>query len=230
MLAAVVAACAFGLGACRAKPKNFDNENDALRRRVMELERENARILAERNELQAAVNELTRTLEAATGEASADVIASVPRCAGIKLDMLSGLVDKDGVQGAEAADVYIRPFDGRQRFVQVAGTLTVEILHLPDLNKSGGDRASDSDRPDPSTVDAGDANVTRLGIVTLGPRELREAYRSSPLGTHYSVRVELSPKNEILTGGIAGAGLVLARAQFTDAVTGLTHHASKYLE
>ncbi len=202
LLTAGVAA-ALALTGCRAGPKNFDNENDSLRRELQATRDQLERSKAEAGELRAKLSELQRARDAATGPA-ADVLDALPRCAGIRIGSRSGLVTRnaDG-KSATAADVpatgvevLIEPFDGRQRFVQVAGRLTVDATLLPPTASAAAPRV--------------------LGTVTLTPGELREAYRSSFMGTHYVVTVPIASPG--LPRGSEGS-LVL-RATLDDAVTG----------
>jgi hypothetical protein len=194
--------CAVGLlivtaSACRTKPKNFDNENDDLRRQLDASQTQIEVLQARNRELEAQVAEAARRLEAATGEPAADVVASIPRCAGVKIGRLSS-VDPSA---PDRLTLYITPYDGRQRFVQVAGSLSASATLLsPDV--------------------ASDQGPVVAGVVTLGPKDLREAYRSSPLGTHYTVEIELDPP------AVAEAG-VLVRVRLDDAVTGLSHQATR---
>ncbi|MBL0927457.1 MAG: hypothetical protein IBJ11_07375 [Phycisphaerales bacterium] len=194
-LAIPLLACVLALGAgCRGRPKNFDNDNDALRRQLLEAQGRIDALQAERNELAAKVGELSAKLEAARGPA-ADVIAALPRCAGIRIDNLTGLADRDGAPGFEALDVYVRPIDGRERFVQIAGRLAVQAVLLPRPGDAGGQ---------PRT----------LASRTLTPGEVREAYRSSVLGTHYAVEMKIDPPLE------AGHGPVAVTVAFDDGLTG----------
>ncbi|HVZ94936.1 MAG TPA: hypothetical protein VG797_10540 [Phycisphaerales bacterium] len=192
------------LTGCKAKPKNFDNENDALRRRVTELETQLAATTAERNELQAKLAEAART-SAAAGGLSEEAREALPRCAGVRLGRLSGPVADDGTPGLDAIDFYVQPFDGRQRFVPVAGTLTASAAFIP--------RTSGTAVPPPPPRE--------LGRVTLSPNQLREAYRASPLGTHYTVRLPLDPPNMPLEG------TVVLRVELLDALTGQTWRAEQ---
>ncbi len=201
---------AIGLGAivalagCRAKPKDFENENDTLRRRVLELETQLGALQAERGELNAKLTELTHrhNLAADEGAFTASVVEALPRCAGIEFARFTSLGDRDGTPGPEVIDVYIRPFDGRQRFVQVAGRLSVSATLIP---------------PPGSAPNAGPRT---LAATELGPRELREAYRAGPLGTHYAVTLPLEPPNRPL------AGEVVISATLIDAITGVAHEAT----
>jgi len=205
-LAGLLALGALAVGC--SGPKDFENENDRLRAERETLEAEVLDLRAQLEETRAKLHELARTFEATGGSPAADVVASLPRCAGIAVDRYSGPADRDGVDGPELIDVYIRPFDGRRRFVQVAGQLSVEALLLPP-----------TDRQDP-----GDAQPRSLGRVTLQPAELREAYRTSALGTHYAVVIPISPPNQDLRGA-----LVLS-AVLNDAVTGRAHEARVTLD
>jgi hypothetical protein len=181
---------------CSSGPKNFENENDALRRRVVEMEREIGDLKAANAELAVKVHEASRG--GGDGRLSAEVFDALPRCASLEIGGLSGLVDVDGAPGLDAADLYIRPLDGRGRFTQVSGWLTIRVSLLPT-----GDPAS-----------AGEAPPLLLGEVRLSPAELREAYRSSFTGTHYSVRLPLAEPNRPL------AGVVTLAATLEDGVTG----------
>ena len=188
---------------CRAGPKDFDNENDSLRRQVVELEAEVNRLRAERNEFESQLIELARVQQAGSGDLGADVIAALPRCAGIRIGRYSGLSDRDGLRGPEVVDVYVTPFDGRQRFVQVVGRLTVEVALLPPLD------GSDDRQVEPRVI----------ARQVLGPAELRDAYRSSPAGTHYSLRLPVEHP-----GAVEG-GTIVIRAELLDLVSGLAYDA-----
>ena len=181
---------------------------DALKQRVEELERQNRRLDAERGELAAKVSELTHALDAASGSSSGAVVAALPRCAGVEFSRLTALVDRDGTPGFEGVDVYLRPIDGRQRFVQVAGTLRVQLLVYP-------------------PADAADATPQIVGEVILDPEGLREAYRSGITGTHYAVLVPLEPP---LASQGPVEGVVEIVAQFDDAVTGIRHRTVRRLD
>lgn len=187
----------FALPACSSK-KSFENENDDLRRRVATLENEVAAARARAVEAESKLAEFARARES-TDQGQA--LEALPRCAGISIGRFSGFVRPDTGDRANAIDVYVKPFDGRQRFVQVAGSLRVEALLLPE--KLGAE----------STDTAG----RRLALAELTPDQVREAYRSSPLGTHYYVRLEL-PSD---AGSLKGT-LVL-RAELREPIAGQVH-------
>lgn len=193
-------ACAV-IASCRSGPKNFDNENDELRRKLTDAEARIASLEAERSELAAKLAELTRTFEGAGGEPGADVIASMPRCAGISIGRLSGLADADDNGVFERVDLYVRPYDGRQRFIQIAGRMKVSATLVPAPGSAAAPRT--------------------LGTAVLLPYDLREAYRSSPMGTHYTATIMIDP----LPAASANAGSLVLVAEFEDAITGQVHTA-----
>lgn len=199
-LAAVV-----GGSGCSARAKNFDNENDALRRQVAQLESEVARLSAERNEARAQRELALSKLAATEGDAASAVVRAMPAVSGLVIGRLSGPVAEFDPSVVDAVEVFVRPLDGRQRFVQVAGTLTVEAVRL---GVAGGTEMPEA-----------------LGSVTLSPEELREAYRSSPLGTHYAVRVPVSPGRRS-----AALGRVAITVVLEDVITGQRHVATEVVE
>ncbi len=202
--APVAALLAMSLVVAGCGPKNYDNDNDELRRKVADLEVQLEQTKAQRNEFESQLIELARVHQAGSGDLGADVIAALPRCAGIKIGRYSGLADRDGIPGPEVVDVYISPFDGRQRFVQVVGQLSLEVAVLPPLGAS-----SDGPQGEPRVI------ARRV----LEPSELRDAYRSSPAGTHYSIEIPIAKPGE----GVEG--LVVIRAELLDLVSGLAFDA-----
>lgn len=195
----LLAAAGLSIGACRAGGKNFDNENDDLRRQLATAEAELARITAERNELRAKVNEMAKA-SAQAGGLSEEAREALPRCAGVRLERLSGPVDDDGAPGFDAVDFYVQPIDGRQRFIPVAGSLSAQATLIPPAGTAEG-------------------APKLLGRVELSPSQMREAYRSSMLGTHYSVRLELDPANQALEGS------VVLTVELLDALSAERHRA-----
>ncbi|MBL0921863.1 MAG: hypothetical protein IBJ10_07015, partial [Phycisphaerales bacterium] len=125
------------LAGCRAKGKDFENENDALRRRVVELENDLAASRAASNEMAAKYEEMKR---ASADQAGQEVIDALPRCAGVAIDRFSGLASTVSGSVPDAIDVYIRPYDGRRRFVQVAGSLTAEASLLAETGSAESPR------------------------------------------------------------------------------------------
>lgn len=190
----LVPAAAVLAGGCSSGPKNFENDNDALRRRALEMEQEIASLRADRAELAAKLGELNRALNDRTSGLTDEALAALPRCAELEIGSLSGPVDADSIPGFDAYDLYLSPLDGRRRFTQITGRLTATVSLLP---------AADSQ-----------AKPRLLASVSLSPLELRDAYRSSFMGTHYSLRLPLHEPNQPL------AGVLVAAVTFDDALTG----------
>jgi hypothetical protein len=177
--------------------KNFENENDTLRRRVLELEQQVQLAQAGKSEALAKISELEKARQAPLPP---EVLEALPRVAGIEIDRLSGPIDKDGTPGPDAITVAVSTYDGRRRFVQAVGTLTIEASLLP--------------------AQIGSAPIP-LGTLTLGPKDLREAYRYDLTGIYYSATLPLAQPNSPLEGTI------VLRAEFDDAVTGEVFRAER---
>lgn len=186
------------MSACRAK--GTWSEADELRQRLEEARRELASVRAERDEALATLAEAERVRLATGGELSAEVAAALPRCAGVEIDRLSG-----PTPAFDAVEVYVRPFDGRRRFVQVVGRLRVRADAVP----SAGSESAMPPR--------------MLGQAELGPGELREAYRSSVMGTHYAVRVPVE------AGAWPTEGSVAVSVELLDALSGRVHRAESLI-
>ena len=144
--------------------KKVSEENDRLRARVMELEDENRELTGRSAELNGQVRRLTRDLPIPQ-----EIRDATPHVADLSIATVSHATDTDNDGRPDTLLVYIEPTDGRGRFVQMVGTLSVHAATLP----AGGDAIT-------------------LGRVTLGPPELRDAYRSTFLGTHYTVEVPIT--------------------------------------
>jgi hypothetical protein len=191
--------------------KGVSTVNDELRRKVASLETENARLIAQRDELTAKLAESERSRTSALPE---DVLAAIPRCAGVEIGSLSGpMPEANGQMPGFVA--YIEPFDGRRRFVQIVGTLRVEAVLLPP--QTSENPASQAAAPEPRV----------LARATLTPAQLREAYRSGLTGTHYTVDLPITgPAGPASAIDLRGAS-VLFRATFEDALTGRVHEADR---
>jgi len=144
--------------------KKVSQENDRLRALVMELQDENRALAGRAGELEGQVQRLTRDLPIPQ-----EVRDATPHVTDISIGSVSHAVDTDGDGRPDTLVVYVEPTDGRGRFVQLVGALSVHAATLP-----------------------ADGDAITLGRVTLGPRELRDAYRSTFLGTHYTIDVPIT--------------------------------------
>lgn len=196
------------LSGCSRKAGGFADENDRLAFELEQTEAALEQVRRERTELRAKLNELAARLEAAEGEGVSAVIEAMPRVSALEFERLTSFVDRDDEPGFEAIDVYVRPLDGRGRFVQAAGTLRVDAFLQP--TEAAGERVL-------------------LASRTLGPRELRDAYRSTLLSVHYSIPLTLPEPLAEERADRRGNGAVLLIARFDDAVTGLSHTATREL-
>lgn len=197
-----IVCAALALAGCRSGPKNFDNENDDLRRKNLELNQQVESLTRQRDETLAKLAEAQRMASWDGQDLAASVRQALPRCAAIEFGILSGPADTDNLPGFDAVDIYIVPRDGMGRFVQIVGSVDIRVDLLPGL----------SEEP------------LRLGSMTLGPEQLRAAYRSGFIGTHYTARI--TPAQPI----DPGSGSIAMSIEFVDALTGVVHQARRVIE
>jgi hypothetical protein len=188
----VILAC---LAGCRIGGGSIEAENDRLRRERHDLIERIADLQAERDELRAKVHELGLRQDPTLPDEALDAL---PRVAAIEIDSLSGLVPARPDADAHSVRLYIRTLDGRRRFTQAVGTLRVSCELLPP---------------------PGHDSPPRTANRTLTPAQVREAYRSGLVGTHYTVELPLAiPAEE-------RRGTLVLRAELHDALTGTLHRA-----
>ncbi|MEM1165068.1 MAG: hypothetical protein AAGI30_02125 [Planctomycetota bacterium] len=156
-MTAAVAAGAAGASAGCLGTRNFENENDRLRREVVEAGQTIAMLEGRLAEAESALSAL--------GSTKAGMVdpRAVPRV--VRLDVLTAVEHADSTAFVIAR---VRTLDGRGRFVQAVGDLTVRVIALPPTEG------------EPPVV---------LGERTLSPFDVRDAYRSSFTGTHYRVEI-----------------------------------------
>jgi hypothetical protein len=160
---AVLAAAVAGAAGCRGGG-DFANENDALREKVLDLERDLARSRRRITELEAELATI------AAVEAGDEVIhANTPHVATLDIGRLSHVRDLDEDGTVDTLVLYVTPADGLGRFVQLVGELTAHAAVLP-----------------------GGGEAVTIGRVVLPPGELRASYRSGVTGTHYTVHVPIA--------------------------------------
>ena len=183
VLVALALVSGLGLAGCN---KEYLNENDLLRARIVDLER------------------AVLTLERANGELSAEIAAGerlpetlpaeirevIPHVTGIDIGRLSHI---RGAAPEYTLVLYVTPRDGLGRFIQLVGSLSVTAALLP-----------------------AEAEAQTIGHVILAPRALRDAYRASFAGRHYSVTVPLSIDTPPISAGMTCD----ARVHYDDALTG----------
>ncbi|MBX3380544.1 MAG: hypothetical protein KF805_10650 [Phycisphaeraceae bacterium] len=196
------------LAGCRT---GGESSGDMLRKQNMELQSQVAQLQKDASELRAKISELMGGASAASGATSTQIAEATPRVASIEIDFLSGpTADSSAPPQSDrnrTVAVYIKPLDGRGRFIQATGTLTVEVSRLASLIQ---DDQSASTAP-----------ARLLGSKSLEPLQLRDAYRSGFTGTYYMVELPV-PAAELQP-----PGQILLRARFSDAITGASFEASR---
>ena len=187
LLSATVVASLLAVPAAGCKGRALaPNVADGLRAEVVERTRERDEARAKVAELETKLTELTLARDAKIDPESAEAL---PALAGVALSSLSTarLVEPNKATLA----LVIEPRDGLGRFLQITGTLRATAAILI---------------PGREPLAAGKA--------TLGPKSLREAYRSTPFGTHYTIEIPLTWE------GSEPARAVSIAAEFTDSLTG----------
>lgn len=192
------------LAGCRT---GGESAGDVLRRQNLELQAQVAQLQKDASELRAKVAELT----GGSGTKSAEVTEATPRVASIEIDFLSGPTQDSSAPPRSDRNrdvaIYIKPLDGRGRFIQATGTLTVEVSRLISLNAT--DQAS------------ADTPARQLASRSLDPIQLRDAYRAGFTGTYYLVNLPVPASD------LQPPGQILLRARFSDAITGASFEASR---
>ncbi len=193
-LTAALAGCTIG-GSSSASA-----ENDRLRKEVAELK---TRI----TELEQRNAELEAKLAAAEGGLSPEALAALPVCAKIEIDPLSRVERGESPR----LTVYLKPLDGRGRFVQIVGELSIHLRGVTTTETDIGSGAASTPGP-----------VVPIADTTLRSTELREAYRAGFMGTHYVVHL---PVDAAALPPADSSIRLEIHATFTDAVTGQRHEA-----
>lgn len=171
-------------------------DKDDLRRERAEAIARAERAEAERDELAAKLAEAERARDVTLDR---EILAAIPRVAEIKLTDPVIIEQRDGTLTILAQ---VRPADGRRRFVQAVGNLSIELIAVAE------------------SLTAGSPEPARLGLIQLSPTELRDAYRSGVGGTGYEVRF-----TGIDPARTRGRSLLL-RAELLDLVTGKVHRTN----
>ena len=165
------------------------NATDGLRAELVERTRERDAARARMLELETKVGELSQSRD---GKIDPEVAQAMPALASVSLSSQStGRLTEPNHATLAAV---IAPFDGLGRFIQITGTLRVSVAALV----PGRD-------PLPA------------GSLTVGPKALRDAYRSGFLGSHYTIEVPLK------WDGAESPRALAVSAEFTDGLTGMAY-------
>lgn len=180
-----------------ASDQRLVRENDRLRERVHELQ-ENA------DQLTLRVAELEAEVRRASALASSlpeEIRANTPHVAEIRLGRLSHAGDEDEDGRPDTLVVYLHPRDGLGRFIQLVGKVSVNAALLP-----------------------AEAEAVTVGRLTLGPGELRQAYRATITGIHYALSVPIDLPD--FTSDAPAPEECTVRLEFEDGLTGQSFSAT----
>lgn len=205
-----VTAVVSAIGGCASRGSDVDVS--AMRSRIAKLEQRVGELERRNMEL---IGEMTRG-QCADDLPPAEVRASTPHVGEVSIGRYSHGRDHTGDGRADELVIYLRPKDGRGRFVQMVGSVTVSASTVAG---DGDDAENEATVPD-STEQAGRV----IGRIELGPTALRDAYRSGATGTHYTVTLPLRP------GASAGYDEALVRVTYRDGWTGQVHEAVRRIE
>ena len=170
--------------------RKLSRENDALRAQIVELESSLAQLERRNRELR---NELAAAA-AVPDSLPEEVRAATPHVASVSIGRLSHARDADGDGRIDRLILYVNPADGLGRFVQFAGTLSVTAAILP---------------PDTDPIS--------IGRQALSPLRLRDTYRSSLTGVHYTIELPVTLPPQADEPGYQQA---VVRVVYTDGRTG----------
>lgn len=162
------------------------NASDALRSEL-------AVRTKERDEAVARVAELDAKLLALAAERNAridpEVAEAMPALAGVALSSLS--TARQTAPTKAELSIILAPTDGLGRFLQMTGTVRASVAALV---------------PGRDPIPA--------GSVTLGPKALRDCYRSGFMGTHYTIEMPIEWSGAESARGVSVSG------EFVDGTTG----------
>ena len=178
----------------RAELVERTEERDAARTRVSELESEVARLSAKVASAASGGEEQTGVASAEIAALRQDAAAATPALASISISALSSAKVRSSREESSREGLLtlvIVPSDGLGRFHQVAGWLDVS-----------------------ATVLVPNAPPAPALATRVGPKALRDCYRSGFMGTHYTVE-------QPIRWGVEGAPRAVSVAiEFVDPATG----------
>jgi hypothetical protein len=169
------------------------NESDRLREELLAANDARTRAESRANELESRLASLAHERQ---GEVDPEVAAALPALASVTLSSKSTARLADTGSAGEAGGslsvaLIVTPADGLARFIQITGTLRLTVAAL-----------------------VAGADAIETTTVTVGPKALRDAYRSGFLGTHYTVECSVPWKGDAAPRALSVAG------EFTDGLTG----------
>ena len=169
------------------------NESDRLREDLVAANDARDRAESRAKELESRLASMARERQ---GEIDPEVAAALPALASVTLSSKSTarlVASESAAQqgGTLSVALIVSPADGLSRFIQITGTLRLTVAAL-----------------------VAGAETVETTTVTVGPKALRDAYRSGFLGTHYTVDCTVPWKGDAPPRALSVAG------EFTDGLTG----------
>jgi hypothetical protein len=173
------------------------NESDRLREDLVAANDARNRAESRAKELESRLASMAREGQGkGQGEIDPEVAAALPALASVALSSKSTarLVASESTAqkgGTLSVALIVSPTDGLSRFIQITGTLRLTVAAL-----------------------VAGAETVETTTVAVGPKALRDAYRSGFLGTHYTVECTVPWKGDAPPRALSVAG------EFTDGLTG----------
>jgi len=178
--------------------KSLSQQNDELRARLLDLTNQLDAAQQQSNELRRQIEALAAATQSAGAPSSAELIQATPRVTVLTIGDKSHAVDEDRDGIADHLNLYIHAEDGLGRFIQLVGDLSILAALLD--QQSG---------------------ASTIGQVQLTPMQVRDAYRSSFTGTHYTISVPITlPATAAHSRATAARWSATVRAVFRDGTTG----------
>src|SRR6185436_11190168 len=118
-----------------------------------------------------------------------DIRQNIPHVTGIEIGRLSFAHDSDGDGRNDALTIYLNPTDGRGRFTQMVGPVSISAASVP-----------------------AHADASTIGRASFTPAQVRDAYRSALTGTHYVFEVPIN----LTSTAAAPPDRAVVTAEYTD--------------
>jgi len=194
--------CGASLMGCSSARVMMPTDNDGLRREVQTLREQVSTLEAQRAELQQQLAVATKPI-AEAGAVDAEIAEATPQLVSLTLESGSHFASKGAASEPTVCEavMYIKPTDGRGRFMQIVGRARASAFQLH-----------------------ADGRVVNLGTAQWNPIEVRDAWRDGMFGSHYTLRLPLSAE-----GWSCGGGSVTVRIEFVSQPDGRTFSAQREL-
>jgi len=185
---------------CSSARVMMPTDNDGLRREVQALREQVSALEAQRAELQQQLAAATTPI-AEVGTLDAQVAEATPRLVSLVVEGASHFRAGGSASGTSTCEavIYIKPTDGRGRFMQIVGRARASAFQLH-----------------------ADGRVASLGAAEWGPIEVRDAWRDGIFGAHYTLRLPLAAE-----GWTCAAGTVTVRVEFASQPDGRTYASQR---